>query len=166
MVRVSTVIENGTTTPFEVKLESSCGVHTVLKSLAPQEKFTLERSSSDTYSQHWVVMGSALVISFSSDELIDNDTITIVKEGPNYRKVMSPRVYKSHSMPNRRSPYVNPEDEEGSGSYMYSACKPPLRKSFKKLFYSLIGRSGSEDVAMQDESVPTPLHLPNRLHSI
>lgn len=98
MVRVSTILENGTSSPFEVRSESSCGVHTVLKALGPGEKFTLQRSSSDTYLQHWVVMGSALVISFSSDELVDNERITILNEGSVYRKVMNPRVFKSHSM--------------------------------------------------------------------
>jgi len=98
MVKVATILENGTSSPFEVRSESSCGVHTFLKTLAPQETFTLERSSSDTYLQHWVVMGSALVISFSSDELVDHDRITIVNEGNLYMKRMNPRLLKSHSM--------------------------------------------------------------------
>jgi len=98
MVKVATILENGTCSPFEVRSESSCGVHTVLKKLAPQEKFTLERSSSDTYLQHWVVMGSAHVISFSSDELIDYDRITIVNEGSVYKKVVNSRVFKSYSL--------------------------------------------------------------------
>ena len=98
MVRVSTILENGTSSPFEVRSESSCGVHTVLKTLGPQETFRLERSTSDTYLQHWVVMGSAVVLSFSSDELVDNDKITIVSDGSIYKKVVNARPLRSASL--------------------------------------------------------------------
>ena len=98
MVRVSTILENGTFSPFEVRSESSCGVHTVLKTLGPRETFKLERSSSDTYLQHWVVMGSAVVLSFNSDELVDNDKITIVSDGSIYKKVLNARPLRSASL--------------------------------------------------------------------
>ena len=93
MVKVATILENGTGSPFEVRSESSSGVHALLTTLKPQETYKLIRSSSDTYLQHWVVMGAAPVVSFSSDELIDNQKITIVCEGgASYKKVMIPRI--------------------------------------------------------------------------
>lgn len=154
---VSTVLENGTRSPFEVRTESSCGVHTTLKTLNPREEFKLVRSSSDTYVLHWVVMNSNHLISFSSDELIDFDRITIVNDGPVYRKVTNPR-YKSNSMPNARSRYD--ESEEGP-----TMCRPPFRKNLKRFYNSFLGR-GSDILTEESEHDSPHLHHPNRLHSI
>ncbi|KAG0583505.1 hypothetical protein KC19_3G142000 [Ceratodon purpureus] len=170
MVRVSTILENGTSSPFEVRSESSCGVHTVLKTLGPQETFRLERSTSDTYLQHWVVMGSAVVLSFSSDELVDNDKITIVSDGSIYKKVVNARPLRSASLPSRRSSYVQPEGAVGS-SHRSSASKPPAR-GFRKFLSSLIGR-GSDAPAEESDAQPdlepddpSDVHRPHRLHSL
>jgi hypothetical protein len=99
-MKLATVLENGTDSPFEVRSESSSGVHALLTTLGPKETYKLVRSSSDTYLQHWVVMGDAPVVSFSSDELIDNQRITIVCAGAaTYKKVVVPRhTPKSISM--------------------------------------------------------------------
>lgn len=97
MVRHITLLENGTDSPFEVRSESSSGVHAHLTTLSPGETYKLVRGSSDTYLQHWVVVGDAPVVCFSSDELIDNEKITIVCDGAAYKKDAVPR----HSSPTR-----------------------------------------------------------------
>ncbi|KAG0553577.1 hypothetical protein KC19_12G022200 [Ceratodon purpureus] len=149
-MKLATVLENGTNSPFEVRSESSSGVHALLTTLRPQEIYKLVRSSSDTYLQHWVVMGDAPVVSFSSDELIDNQRITIVCEGGSvYRKLVVPRhTPKSISMPNRNPESIGGESPTHSLS---NAGKPPL-SGFKRFFSSLIRRSNSSEVAAASSS--------------
>lgn len=144
-MKLATVLENGTDSPFEVRSESSSGVHALLTTLGPKETYKLVRSSSDTYLQHWVVMGDAPVVSFSSDELIDNQRITIVCAGAaTYKKVVVPRhTPKSISMPNRKP---EPIGGDSPTHTLPNAGKPPL-SGIKRFLSSLIRRGNSSDVA-------------------
>lgn len=133
MARHSTTLENATESLFEVRSESSSGVHTLLTSLNPGDSYKLVRGSSDTYLQHWVVVGDSPVVNFSSDELVDNERIKIVWNGTE-RKYEKESVLRYSSSRARDMSNEQRPQQPGSASLTLNTGKPP---SGIKRFFSL-----------------------------
>jgi hypothetical protein len=137
-MRLSTILENGTASPIEVKSESATGVHTLMATIKPGLTYKLFQGSSDTYLQHWVVVGNAPVVSFNSDELVDNERIKIIMSvGGSYDREVTPRHGVSKpttTARNERSKSV------GAGS---DVGKPPtgLRRFLSAVVSPFIKRS-------------------------
>lgn len=90
-MRDSTILENSTASPIEVKSESAAGVHTLITTIRPWGMSELRVSSGDTYLNHWVVVGNAPVVSFSSDDLADNRKIKFYIVDGSYSRQDFPR---------------------------------------------------------------------------